>query len=129
MIYHITTFADWTSAQSAGRYRAPSLDQEGFIHCSTAAQVVPVANRYYRGAVDLCLLSIAEDRLSAPLKWEPPAPPSGSPSGPRRTPDQAAAAAAELYPHLYGPLNLDAVLAITALHPSPSGDYTFPQAQ
>ena len=120
MIYHITTFADWTSAQSAGRYRAPSLDQEGFIHCSTAAQVVPVANRYYRGAVDLCLLTIAEDRLTAPLKWEPPAPPSGT----RRPPGDTAS---ELYPHLYGPLTLDAVLHIAPLAPSGSGDFTFPQ--
>ncbi len=122
MIYHITPFADWTAAQRAGLYRAPSLDQEGFIHCSTAAQVVPVANRYYRGAADLCLLTIAEDRLSAPLKWEPPAPPSST----QRPP---ADAAAELYPHLYGPLNLDAVVAVTPLQPTPSGDYTFPQGQ
>ena len=99
MIYHITSRTAWTEAQAKGEYTAPSLGTEGFIHCSTITQVLPVANNFYKGQSDLVLLVIDEALLSATLKWEPP---SGSAPLP-------GVAASEMFPHIYGAINLNAV--------------------
>jgi uncharacterized protein (DUF952 family) len=68
---------------------------DGFIHLSTAAQVVRVANARFAGAPDLVLLCVAADRLAAPLRYE-----RGDPGSD------------ELFPHLYGPLEVDAVVRV-----------------
>ena len=116
MIYHITSLGEWQAAQQRGEYRAASLETEGFIHCSTETQVLPVAEKYYRGRGRLPLLAIDPTRLSSELRWEPPsggAPPPGVPEG-------------ELFPHIYGPINLDAVVKVFDLEPSPEGKHTLP---
>ena len=95
MIYHITSRSAWNEARERGDYRAESLETEGFIHCSTESQVVPVAERFYAGLSDLLLLVIEPARLASDLKWEPPAggtPPPGIPEG-------------DLFPHVYGPID------------------------
>jgi uncharacterized protein (DUF952 family) len=107
MILHITTRAAWEGAQTLGEYRAPSLETEGFIHCSTAAQVLRVANRFYPAVPGLILLWIDPARLRAELKWEPP-----TLSDPL---------AGEVFPHIYGALNVDAVQAVTAFEPDAAG--------
>jgi len=117
MIYHITSRTAWSEARSRGDYRAESLETEGFIHCSTEAQVVPVAEKYYKGQSDLSLLVIEPTLLSSDLKWEPPsggAPPPGVPEG-------------DLFPHIYGPINLDAVVDVFDLESNPDGKYSFPK--
>ena len=117
MIYHITTRKSWREALQRGEYRAESLDTEGFIHCSTSAQVLPVAEKYYKGQGRLLLLTIDPALLSSELKWEPPsggAPPPGVPEG-------------EAFPHIYGPINLDAVVKVFDLEPNPDGIYTLPE--
>ncbi len=88
-LFHITTRAAWREAQSAGVYRASSLDQEGFIHLSTADQWPRTLRRFFGGATDLALLVIDPAKLAATVRYE--------------------AADGEHFPHLYGPLNLDAV--------------------
>ena len=103
MIYHIARRGDWESARFAGQYSAPSLDREGFIHCSTRDQVLSVANAHFRGQMALLLLCINEMALSAQLKWEPPAHPGKDPT-PEVQPD-------ERFPHVYGPVNLKAIVA------------------
>ncbi|MCY4464533.1 MAG: DUF952 domain-containing protein [Chloroflexi bacterium] len=113
MIYHITTRGEWAAAQKSGIYRAASQESEGFIHCSTWRQVLPVANRFYRGRGDLLLLCIDESRLQSPLVWEAPAQPD---------PDMAKFAASnEQFPHIYGEINLDAVVAVESLRESNDG--------
>ena len=115
-IFHITSRAEWLSAQQAGQYTAPSLAQEGFIHCSTRAQVLPVANKFYKGQSGLILLGIDPARLSSVLKWEPPfegAPPTGVSSG-------------DLFPHIHGPLDLDAVVRVLDLESAPDGSFVLP---
>jgi uncharacterized protein (DUF952 family) len=92
MIYHITTKENWDKAISAGFYEAPSLYTEGFIHNSTAAQVQAVLERYYAGQKNLVLLHIEETKLIADLKYE------------------LAASVNEVFPHIFGIINLDAVL-------------------
>lgn len=104
MIYHITSRANWAEAQTRGHYRAPSLDIEGFIHCSARHQILAVANDFYRGQADLLLLCIDENLLDAPLVWEAPAHPN---------PILAELSADDsVFPHIYGVLNLDAVTGV-----------------
>jgi len=106
----------WDEAQNSGEYRAASLLTEGFIHCSTISQVIPVANLYYKGQTDLVLLMIEPTLLSSDLKWEPPAegtPPPGVPEG-----DQ--------FPHVYGSINLDAVVDTVELKSKPGGTFELP---
>jgi uncharacterized protein (DUF952 family) len=118
MIFHITSRVAWAEAQKRGEYRAQSLTTEGFIHCSTLAQVLPVANNFYKGQSGLILLEIEPTLLAAKLKWEAPAgglPPVGVPAG-----DQ--------FPHIYGPINLDAVIKIVDLASKPDGSFDLPTA-
>lgn len=119
-IFHICTRTALAAARQSGSYRAPSLDSEGFIHFSQAHQVRPVFEAFYAGQPDLVLLVVDAGLLAVPLRYEPPPTPSGA--------DTAAAAAIaqdQLFPHLYGPLNADAIVdavdpqrfAGTPLHP------------
>ncbi|MCK9923262.1 DUF952 domain-containing protein, partial [Frankia sp. AgPm24] len=84
VICHLVERSAW-SVGAAG-YRPASLGAEGFIHFSTPAQVLATANRYYRGRDDLLLVVVDPRRLSAPLRWEPPAPPPSSVAGPAAAP-------------------------------------------
>ncbi len=100
MIYHLVPAPEWEKARREGSYRPTSLAGEGFIHCSTREQALRVANAFYRGQAGLLLLAIDEERLRSPLRWEEPAPPK---------PGALKHGAGEKFPHLYGPLNTDAV--------------------
>ncbi|MGQ9927271.1 MAG: DUF952 domain-containing protein [Chloroflexaceae bacterium] len=107
MIYHITRNAAWTAARAAGSYAADSLATEGFIHFSTRDQVLRVANTLFHGQTGLVLLVVDPARLSAPLRYEEAHP-------------------GEYFPHLYGPLNLDAVVAMYPFSPQPDGSFHWP---
>lgn len=116
MIFHITSRSDWREALQRGDYRAESLETEGFIHCSTDVQVLPVAEKYYPGQRNLLVLQIDPARLSPELKWEPPsggAPPAGVAEG-------------ELFPHVYGPIDLDAIVKIFDLETNADGKHNIP---
>ena len=97
MIYHVTTTAAWDAAKQAGEYVASSLGTEGFIHLSRKEQVQGVLERYYAGQSDLVLLHVEETLLTAPLKYE------------------RAPSVNEDFPHVYGPINIDAVVQIEIL--------------
>lgn len=109
MIFHITSRSQWQQAQAAGVYRAESLETEGFMHCSRANQVVWVANQFYRGLPDLVLLQIDPAHLAAELRYDE-------------------IATGEQFPHIYGALNLDAVVAAIALPPRIDGTFELPTA-
>lgn len=117
MIYHITDRAAWAEARERGQYSAPSLENEGFIHCSKREQVLDVANDFYREQADLVLLCIDKIELRAELRWEGPAHPKPH--------DGAGTRDDSLFPHLYGVLNLDAVVAVFDFNQSESG-FTLP---
>ncbi len=102
-IVHICTRNDWKSAKTAGEYRAASLAIEGFIHCSRPDQVLSVVNRFYGDMPDLILLWIDPQRVNAEIRWEP--------------------ADGDVFPHLYGPLNLTAVEKVTEFESDPDGVY------
>ena len=106
-ILHITTDAGWAAARETGNLVAPSLADEGFIHCSTRAQVVATANRIFAGAGDLLLLEVDPSKLTATLKWE------------------RATDVGDDFPHIYGPLNVDAVVGTIDLPMDADGGYAF----
>ena len=91
MIYHVTDIEHWEAALQKGFFEVPSLHAEGFIHASLKNQVAGVLQRYYSGKNNLVLLHIDESKLTVPLKYE------------------LAPSVNEEFPHIYGPLNVDAV--------------------
>jgi uncharacterized protein (DUF952 family) len=113
-ILHITTRGEWENAKRMGAYETPSLSTEGFLHCSTVRQAVATANRFFRGARDLVLLVIDEAVASSQVRYEPPA---GGVHADRN----------DLFPHLYGPLNLDAVVRVVDFPPHADGTFSLPE--
>jgi uncharacterized protein (DUF952 family) len=115
LILHLVSNEAWLAAVKGGAYRADSLSTEGFIHCSKPSQIVGVANTFYRGQQGLVLLVIDPTRLQPELKWEPPA-----------EPEPTHAREGELFPHVYGSLNLDAVVKVLAFEPGADGVFSLP---
>lgn len=91
MIFHFTHIHEWHLAKELNRYEPYSVTSEGFIHCCTQAQLNGMANRLYKGQKDLLLLEIDTNSLKKSLIYED-----------LFDLDQ-------LFPHLYGALNLDAI--------------------
>lgn len=91
VIYHIAFASDWQEAQKKGFYDHPSLKEEGFIHCSQEQQVAAVLERYFQGKTGLLKLEIDTDKLTSRFifDWSP--------------------SSQDTFPHIYGPINLDAV--------------------
>lgn len=107
-LFHVADAAEWAVAREAGRYerstRGLSLAEVGYVHLATADQWPGVLDRFFADHEGtLLLLTIDAGRLTAPLRWEAPHPGSD-----------------ELFPHLYGPLDLDAVVAARPLRPGRS---------
>jgi len=109
-LFHITTQLQWQQAQQLGEYWAESLETEGFIHTSKRDQVLWVANQFYRGQPDLVLLTIDPAKVRPVIRYE-------------TVPDVPVDSE---FPHIYGPLNLDAV--VTASVFTPGADGLFDQA-
>ena len=112
-LYHIATAPDWDQARQDGEYRTStrgrSLSEEGFIHASTAAQVLPVANAVYQDEQqDLLLLVLDSSRITAEIRREP-------------VPGWA-----DPFPHIYGPLDVAAVVAAVPLERDPAGSFRWP---
>jgi uncharacterized protein (DUF952 family) len=105
-LVHLCPVADWSAAQARGHVQPESLDIAGFVHLSTPAQVHLPANRLFHGRDDLLLLYVDPARLNSPLRWEP-----GAPTDPESM----------LFPHLYGPLPVEAVIDVAAYRPGPDG--------
>ena len=105
-LLHITTAPAWNAAQAQGAYLADSLAAEGFIHCSTPTQVVWVANMRFHGRTDLILLHIDPSKLDADVRYE------------------NLEGGEWLFPHVYGPIPVSAVVAVTAFRPSADGTFS-----
>jgi uncharacterized protein (DUF952 family) len=104
-IYHLVPRAVWEQAP-AGPYCAASLATEGFIHCSNGNQVVGSANKFYATEAELLLLALVPDRLTSPLRDE-----EGRPG--------------ELFPHIYGPINREAIVEVIRLERGADGRWRF----
>ena len=108
MLLHICAADDWQLARDRGEHRPDSLEAVGFIHLSSPEQVHLPANRLYAGRMDLLLLRVDPDQLSAPVRWEP-----GVPTDPESM----------RFPHLYGPLPIQAVMSVTPYRPGSDGSF------
>jgi uncharacterized protein (DUF952 family) len=110
-IYHIAYPADWTRAAADGDYRTSTrgrtLDQQGFIHAGEAHQVAPVANMIYGDDDELIVLVIDPKLLRSELRYD-------------EVPGWS-----DPFPHIYGPLNLEAVTGTLALRKGPDGKFSF----
>lgn len=111
IIFHITAGKAWHSAAAEGIYRTETFPIEGFIHCSTRGQVIQVANIRFRGQTGLVLLSIDTDKVNAEIVYE------NLEGGP------------QLFPHIYGEFNIDAVVEVAEFEPEADGHFTLPKDQ
>jgi uncharacterized protein (DUF952 family) len=110
-ILHFCARDAWLQARARGEYRGDTLDAEGFIHCSSAEQIHIPANALVRGRTDLVLLEVDPARLTSPVRWEP-----GDPTDPNSM----------QFPHVYGPIERDAVIAVHDFPPGPDGTFAVP---
>jgi uncharacterized protein (DUF952 family) len=107
VIFHIAKSQQWEEAKHLQSYRGDTLDSEGFIHCSTLPQVTRSANKFFVGQTGLLLLCIDSGKVQAELKYE--------------------SAAGDLYPHIYGLLNVDAVLKVLEFEAGADGKFELPE--
>jgi len=110
LITHIADRTGWEAAAEPGVYRPASLAGDGFVHCSTAYSVCMPANLFFRGRQGLVLLAIDQRLLDSEIRWEEPQP------------------TVEAFPHIYGPVNLDAVVAVERFDAGKDGDFEVPNA-
>lgn len=108
MIYHIVKREAWQTAVAQNSYAPPSIEAEGFIHCSTKEQILYPANSMYRGQTNLILLQIDPEKVTHTIVYE-----DCYESGIQ-------------FPHIYGPLNIDAVIGTVAFPPNADGTFTLP---
>ncbi len=107
-LYHIARREDWERAREVGFYAPGSLERGGFVHCSLAHQLRPVADALFRGERGLWLLVIDPEKLGAEVRFE------GVGTG-------------EAYPHVYGPVPLSAIERAFPLAPGPDGRIRLPE--
>ena len=93
-IYHVTSLKEWEQAKKNGEYKPAGYDTEGFIHCSIERQLAGVLDRFYKGQTGLVKLKIEKAKVSRPVLFE------------------LAVDLDELFPHIYGSLNLDSVVEV-----------------
>ena len=110
LILHITQRSAWDAARENGSYPQPPIPPDGFVHCSRPDQVIRVANYIFRGQRDLVLLCIDTNQLTATLD------PAGQEEGERD------------FPHIYGQVNLDAVVAVLDFPPDEDGAFALPKS-
>jgi len=109
-IYKIMPQSDWAAFQEGGIYTGSEVDiADGYIHFSTQDQLVETLNKHYLGQTDLQILRIETAQLDAEkLKWEP--------------------ARDSLFPHLYAPLSIEAVVDRYPLSAGPDGTFSLPES-
>ena len=95
MIYHLAIRAEWESQADEPTYAPKRYQEDGFIHCSEQHQLEAVASHHFRGRDDLVLLELMPTRLEPETRYE--------------------RGGKEKYPHIYGPINKDAVNGTTAI--------------
>jgi uncharacterized protein (DUF952 family) len=108
IIYHITRQELLPKVLAGSDYAGDTLLTEGFIHCSTASQVIDVANQRFKGQPGLVVLAIEADLVKPEVRYE------------------NLEGGTKLFPHIYGPLNRSAIQNIIDLVPGQDGLFTFP---
>ncbi|MBT4935128.1 MAG: DUF952 domain-containing protein [Rhodospirillaceae bacterium] len=109
LIFHMCKRHDWQAAQGAGQYVGSGDDlADGFMHFSTAEQVAESAGLHRNGVTDLLLIAVDADRLGPALKWE-------------------SSRGGQLFPHLYGGLDVSKVISARELPLGDDGLHVFPE--
>jgi uncharacterized protein (DUF952 family) len=111
VIFHIASRQELQAAESLTQYAPPGWSDEGFIRCCTQPRLRTVANSYFRGQPGLVVLGIDEELLEAEVRWEPPSAPMEGVSPMDR------------FPHVYGPINTDAVTDVADLVEGDGGEW------
>jgi uncharacterized protein (DUF952 family) len=106
LIYHLVPLETWEQCDD-GPYRAASLESEGFIHCSNRDQVARVANMFYTGHDKLLVVAIALPWLTSPFQDDE-------------------IASGECFPHIYGPINRDAIIDVQPMKRDEAGQWMSP---
>ena len=96
-IYHVTTLKEWEAAKIKNEYTPVNFEQDGFIHCSIEKQIPGVLDRFYKGQTGLVKLKIEKEKVQRPVLFE------------------LALDLDELFPHIYGALNLDSVVEVITI--------------
>ena len=105
LIFHLVRKKDWKEQKKEARYHPETIDSKGFIHCSSGKNIEEVANRLFRGERRILLIVINTSLIEPELKYEKDEETNIS------------------YPHIYGPLNLDAVIDKIELVPEEDGSF------
>ena len=108
IIFHIARRDAWTKRAVVGSYQPEMFSIDGFVHCSTRDQVIKVADARFRGQTDLVLLCIDTDKVTVPIRYE------------------NLEGGQELFPHIYGEINTDAVVQVVEFEPGANGYFTLP---
>lgn len=109
IIYKVATKAQWEEAEKAGVFKGAPIDlADGYIHFSTAAQVKETAAKHFAGQADLLLVAIDTASFGDSLKWE-------------------VSRGGDLFPHLYAPLDLSAVIWAKEMPLDAGGAHDFPE--
>ena len=96
-IYHVTTQVEWEQALLKKEYLPLQYEKDGFIHCSIERQIPGVLDRFYQGQSGLVKLKIEKAKVQRPVLFE------------------LAHDMNELFPHIYGSLNIDSVVEVISL--------------
>src|ERR1700674_2985326 len=109
MIYKICPASAWREAERQGVYRGSADDiRDGFIHFSLPSQLAETARKHFHGQTGLFLIEVDADALGDALRWEP-------------------SRSDELFPHLYGELDLGAVTNVLDMHARADGSHDIPE--
>jgi uncharacterized protein (DUF952 family) len=111
VILHISTRDEWAADRELGEIRRDSLTEVGFVHCSDPGSVHLPANLFYAGRTDLVLLVVDPAKVTAPVRWEP-----GEPEHPTGV----------WFPHVYGPIEVEAVVRVVDFPLSDDGTFRLP---
>jgi uncharacterized protein (DUF952 family) len=103
LIFHLITTKHWEQISDKTDYAPESLSTEGFIHCSTAEQLITTANRFFSEENELVILHVDSNIVTATIKYE--------------------SADNQLFPHIYGKLNMDAVIEVSKIIKNSSGEF------
>ena len=105
----ITTVDQWNHSKNEGVHLDKSLDSEGFIHCSYPNQLVKVANKHFKGIENVLILCIDSSQLSSKVI------------------EEDLSNLNELYPHIYGPINIEAVISVIHFQSDSLGVFSLPK--
>jgi uncharacterized protein (DUF952 family) len=110
-IYKICPAPAWREAERQGVFRGSAVDlRDGFIHFSTASQVEETARKHFSGQAGLFLIAVDANALGDALRWEP-------------------SRNDELFPHLYGELDLGAVAGVQSMRTRSDGFHDIPELE